>query len=239
MTERADALSGPGGDCTLAMVIAHSGMVKMHLTRLERFELYRQESVGRRAFSVSLLNGTSAFDSRILHQKVQSAREEVEDNIWFSTKHGDSSNKGEQLCSWWCAACGGQYNWKDPKGVLVVQDSVNPSEAKVFRAHASTAGHVANPQTGADNLMETIFDGLQEQSRLKIMHEPRRFIEVDNHTAVKIGDLEKNSEAIKTVKPEFNKEIYQNAAVRERMDEFRLLDGEAGTFFFFFLKKSF
>ena len=39
-----------------------------------RFELYRQESVGRRLFSVSLLNGTSA--SRILHQKMQSAREE-------------------------------------------------------------------------------------------------------------------------------------------------------------------
>ena len=107
-------------------------------------------------------------------------------------------------------------NWKDPKGVLVVQESVNPSEAKVFRAHASTAGYVANPQTGADNVLETIFDGLQEQSRLKIMHEPRRFIEVDNHTAVKIGDLEKNSEAIKTVKPEFNKEIYHNAAVRGR-----------------------
>ena len=36
---------------------------KMQLTRLGRFELYRQESGGRRAFSVSLLNGTSAFGS--------------------------------------------------------------------------------------------------------------------------------------------------------------------------------
>ena len=49
----------------------------MQLTKLGRFE-FRQESVGRRAFSVSSLNGTSAFDSRILHQKVQSAREEEE-----------------------------------------------------------------------------------------------------------------------------------------------------------------
>ena len=46
----------------------------MQLTRLGTVELYRQESVGRRAFSVSLLNGTSAFGSRILHQKMQSAR---------------------------------------------------------------------------------------------------------------------------------------------------------------------
>ena len=39
------------------------------MTKLGRFELCRQHSVGRRAFSVFLLNSTSAFDSRILHQK--------------------------------------------------------------------------------------------------------------------------------------------------------------------------
>ena len=48
----------------------------MQLTRLGNVELYKQESVGRRAVSVSLLDGTSAFDSQVLHQKVQSAREE-------------------------------------------------------------------------------------------------------------------------------------------------------------------
>ena len=56
--------------------LRHSGMVNMQLTNPGRFELYRHESVGRRAFSVSLLSGSSAFGSRILHQKVQSAREE-------------------------------------------------------------------------------------------------------------------------------------------------------------------
>ena len=40
----------------------------MQLTKIGRFELFRQESVGRRAFSVSLLNDTSAFCSRVLHQ---------------------------------------------------------------------------------------------------------------------------------------------------------------------------
>ena len=56
--------------------LLHSGLVKMQLTRLGTVELYRQESVGRRAFSVSLLNGISTFGSRILHQKVQSAQEQ-------------------------------------------------------------------------------------------------------------------------------------------------------------------
>ena len=61
--------------------------------------------------------------------------------------------------------------------------------------------------------MDTIFEGLQEQSRLKLTSELRRFIEVD-HEAVKIGDPE-NSEAIRVVRPKFNKEIFPNAAVRK------------------------
>ena len=48
--------------------------------------------------------------------------------------------------------------------------------------------------------MDTLFEGLQE-----IMDELRRFIEVDNHEAVKIGDLVKNSEAIKVVGLNFDR----------------------------------
>ena len=44
--------------------------------------------------------------------------------------------------------------------------------------------------------MDTIFEGLLEQSRLEITNELRRFIEVNNNEAVRIGDLAKNSEAI-------------------------------------------
>ena len=47
----------------------------------------------------------------------------------------------------------------------------------------------------------------------EITNELRGFIEEDNREAVKIGDLEKNSEAIKVVKPKFNKEIHQNASI--------------------------
>ena len=67
------------------------------------------------------------------------------------------------------------------------------------------------------------------RSRLKITCELTRFIEVENHEAVKIGDLEKNSEAIKVVKPKYSKEIFQNAAIREGVDELTLREGEGGT----------
>ena len=42
-----------------------------------------------------------------------------------------------------------------------------------------------NLQAGWDNLVGTIFEGLQEQSRSQITKELRKFIEVDNHEAVK------------------------------------------------------
>ena len=77
---------------------------------------------------------------------------------------------------------------------------------------------LANLPTSGDNLVDTIFDGMQEQSRLKRTDEPRGFTEVDNHEAVKIGDL-KNSEAIEVVKSKVHKEIYQSAPVRERADD--------------------
>ena len=60
-------------------------------------------------------------------------------------------------------------------------------------------------------------------TRSLILQEQRRLnIEVDNHEAVKIGDVEENSEAIKVVKPQFNKEIYLRPAVRKGVDELAL-----------------
>ena len=87
-----------------------------------------------------------------------------------------AARSGTKQCSWWCAACGEQCNWKDPNRVLVIQDRVS-SEVKVFRAHAPPQGPcenltvavtLANSQTGADSSVDTIFEGLQEQSKWKI-----------------------------------------------------------------------
>ena len=54
----------------------------------------------------------------------------------------------------------------------------------------------------------------------------RKFIEVDNHEAEKIGDLEKNSEAIKVVGPNFDREMFPDAAVREVVDDLTRRRGE-------------
>ena len=50
---------------------------------------------------------------------------------------------------------------------------------------------------------------------------------MDNHEVVKIGDLEKNSEAIKVVGPNFDKETFPDA-VQEGVDELTLRRGEEG-----------
>ena len=60
------------------------------------------------------------------------------------------------------------------------------------------------------------------------MNELKRFIEVDNHEAVNIGDFEKNLSAIKVVGPDFSKEIFPDAAVWEGVDEWTLRRGEEG-----------
>ena len=62
---------------------------------------------------------------------------------WASLGQGDPSKRGNQ-CNWWCAACGGQYIWRDPNRVFVIQDGADPGEAKAFRAHAPPEGQREN-----------------------------------------------------------------------------------------------
>ena len=65
--------------------------------------------------------------------------------------------------------------------------------------------------------MGTIFESLQEQSRLNITNDIRRLIVVDNHEAVKI-----------VVRPKVNKEVFPDAIIREGVGEFTLRAEEAG-----------
>ena len=57
---------------------------------------------------------------------------QLEDYIWWIL-----SGHGKRQCS-------GQYDWKAPNRILVVQDSMNRREAKVFRAHAAPQGMCGN-----------------------------------------------------------------------------------------------
>ena len=55
---------------------------------------------------------------------------------------------------------------------------------------------LANQQLGGDSLAEVLGKGLQERSRLKMMEGLGRFITVDNHVAVQVGDLENPGTAL-------------------------------------------
>ena len=62
---------------------------------------------------------------------------------WVSTGHGDGNNRKKRNCSWWCAACGGQYEWRAPNRILV-QLGTYANEAKVCKAHAASQGPCDN-----------------------------------------------------------------------------------------------
>ena len=99
--------------------------------------------------------------------------------------------------NWCCAACGGKYDWRALNRVLVIQDSTDPREAKVFGAHAAPQGMcdnlinslmlLANQEKDGDCPVEHIATSLSEKSRRGIMDGLRKFIAVDNHEAVKVG----------------------------------------------------
>ena len=120
------------------------------------------------------------------------------------------------------------YDWRHPNRTLVMQDSKDRREATFFRAHAAPHGicdHLvnavkllANQQQGCDNLVEMLVGGLQERSRLKMIEVLRKFISVDNHEAVEIGDLEKTQESRLVLKPKFTTD-FAEVVVREGADE--------------------
>ena len=68
----------------------------------------------------------------------------LDDYIWWvSTGHGDGNNRKKKHCNWWCAACGGQYEWRAHSNrILVVRLGANANEAKVFKSARSAFGSV-------------------------------------------------------------------------------------------------
>ena len=99
--------------------------------------------------------------------------------------------KARKQCNW----CGGQSNWKASNS-SVIQGT--DREAKVFRARAAPrVGEnlinapklPANQKKTGDSRVNMVVQNLPEKSRLKTMDGLRRFIMVDNHEAVKFGDL--------------------------------------------------
>ena len=138
----------------------------------------------------------------------------LEDDIWWvSTGHGDSNNRKKKHCNWWCAACGGQYEWRAPDRILVVQFGVNANEAKVFTAYAAplvlcdnlinALKLLANQQKDGDSPIQSVVTGLHERSRSGFFDGLRRFIRADNRGAVAVGDLRRGTRPLKVQKPKF------------------------------------
>ena len=110
----------------------------------------------------------------------------LEDKIWsVSSGDGCANNRKKKHCNWWCAACGGQYEWRAPNSILVVQLGVNANETKVFKAHAAPLGLcdnlinalklLANQQKDGDSPIQSIVTGSHERSSKGVMEGPRSF----------------------------------------------------------------
>ena len=88
--------------------------------------------------------------------------------------------------------------------------------------------HVATSTTGGDSPVEVLVEHLQKRSRLEMMEKLRRFITMDNHEAVKNGNLEKTQDSLPVLKPKFTAD-FPEAVVREGADELILRrEGEEG-----------
>ena len=136
----------------------------------------------------------------------------LEDCIWWV-----SAGHGKKHCNWWCGACGGEYDWRAPNRVFVIQDSADHRSAKVFLARAAPQGIcgnlinalnlLSNQQKDGDSPNRLIVPGLQEESRRKIMDGLKIFLMQSTiMRQVKIGDLQQETRSKKVV----------NAEVRDR-----------------------
>ena len=119
-------------------------------------------------------------------------------------------------CIWWCAVCGGKYEWRAPNRILVVQLGTNATEAMVFRTHAAPqrlCEHLINPlkllvnqQTDGDSPFQSIVTGLHERTRKGIMDGIRSFIEEDKHSALDVGHWRKGLRPCHVQKPNFSED---------------------------------
>ena len=151
----------------------------------------------------------------------------------------DSSKSKRKHCNWWCAACGGQCNWSDPNRVLVFQDSVCPSEAKVSRTHALPQGTCENHMCGLSRCWrrsrraETaswtrspkVLSGTEQDETHEGAEEDHRGGQEpggkDRRTREELGGNQGGQ-------IQFNIEMFLNAITGEGVEELTLREGEEG-----------
>ena len=131
-----------------------------------------------------------------------------------------STKKNEKHCHWWCAACGGQYDWRAPNRVFVVQDSTDPREAKVIRTHSASQRTcdnlinalklLRNQQKDGGSPVENLVANLIGEESQGILDGLRKFIAVDNCEAVKVGGLQQDANYLKAVKLKFTAHLHRH-----------------------------
>ena len=126
----------------------------------------------------------------------QCHRFSIEDRIWWVT-----SGRGKKAVQLVVRSMWKTVQLENANRILVVQDTTDRREAKVFRAHAAPHGVCDNlinggsaAREGSDSPVNVPVAGLQERSRLKMTEELGRFIATDNQEAINIEDLEKTRE---------------------------------------------
>ena len=126
----------------------------------------------------------------------------LEDYIWWVlTEHGDGNSRKKRHRSWWCAVCGGKYEWRAPNRILVVQLATNENLINALKL-------LANQQRDG---------GLREKGRERITNGLRSFIAQDNHCAVEVGHLRKGQRPFRVKKPKIGE--YHSEALREGADD--------------------
>ena len=71
-------------------------------------------------------------------------------------------------------------------------------------------------------------EGVQDRSGLKMIEELRKFIKMDKHAPIRIGDVEKEKESRKVARPKVTEDVGE-AQIREGTDKLTSRTGEGGT----------
>ena len=69
---------------------------------------------------------------------------------WVSSKHE------RKQCNWLWAACGGQYDWRNPNRVFIMQDSADRREAKVSGRMLHHMEHVRSTSLTTENWLRKL-----------------------------------------------------------------------------------
>ena len=147
----------------------------------------------------------------------------LEDNIWWvSSGHSDGNRKKKEavqlvVCSLWRPV-----RVEGPEqGLGHTRPHGPPRNTSVssarFAALQGMCDNLINQQKVGDSPVGIVVTGLLERSRSRVMDGLRKFTTVDNHEAVKVGDLHRETRSKKVVMPRITTD-FPGAVFREGMD---------------------